>query len=305
VSSYYAEHEPVSVALRRPGPFWFDDLASVLAEYRWSRFQAECGLDRSNYGTARALDRNSHVERNVIGHLRGPTTETQHRIIVECLRSDITKRYRDFGLEFYSPVEILGSNLLSILDRAIQIIANVPGAALAVSAVLSVVHILKPGSPEYDISYSEPTLPFSIFVGIDPRLRVNPHLRLAESILHECMHLQLTLIEERTPLIGTDNEHHLSPWRQTLRPTRGVLHALYVFRVIQEFFSALLVSVILSEDEYRHIQGRLRDIEIQVGQTGDLSSSQDLTPAGQALVERLQAGDKPKAQTNKVSNRRP
>jgi hypothetical protein len=294
VGSYYAEHEPVSVALRRPGPFWFDNLAPVLAEYRWSRFEAECGLDKLNYGTARVLDRNPHAERNVIGHLRGPTVETQHRIIVECLRSDITKRYRDFGLEFYSPVEILGLNLFCIWDRAIKIIANVPGAALAVSSVLSVVHFLKPDSPEYDISYSEPTLPFSIFVGIDSRLRVNPHLRLAESVLHECMHLQLTLIEQRTPLIAADNEEHLSPWRQTLRPTRGVLHALYVFRVIQEFFSALLVSVSLSEEEHRHIQRRLKDIEIEVEQTGDLSSSRDLTPAGQVLVLRLQAGDKAK-----------
>jgi hypothetical protein len=295
VGSYYAEQGPVSVALRRPGHLRFDNLVPVLAEYRWSRFQAECGLDKSNYGTARALDRNPHVERNVIGHLRGPTTKTQHRIIVECLRSDLTKGYRDLGLEFYSPVEILGLNLFRILDRAFQIIANVPGAALAVSAVLSVVHILKPGSPEYDISYSEPRLPFSIFVGIDPRLRVNRHLRLAESILHECMHLQLTLIEERTSLIATDNEHHLSPWRQTLRPTRGVLHALYVFRVIQGFFSSLLASVSLSKDEHDHIQQRLKDIEIEVGQTGDLSSSRDLTPAGQALVERLQAGNKVQA----------
>jgi len=298
VGSYDAEHELVSVALRRPGPFWFDNLGPVLAKYRWVRFQAECDLDKSNYGTARVLDRNPHAERNVIGHLRGPATETQDRIMVECLRSDITKRYRDFGLEFYSPVEIVGSNLFRILDRAIQIIANVPGAALAVSAVLSVVHILKPNSPEYDISYSEPTLPFSIFVGIDTRLGVNPHLRLAESILHECMHLQLTLIEERAPLIATDSEHHFSPWRQTLRPTHGVLHALYVFRVIQEFFNALLVSVSLCEDEHLHIQRRLKDIEIEVGQTGDLSSSRDLTPAGRALVERLQAGDKTKAQPN-------
>jgi hypothetical protein len=68
-----------------------------------------------------------------------------------------------------------------------------------------------------------------------------------------------------------------------------------VFRVIQEFFSALLASVSLSEDEHIHIKRRLKDIEIEVGQTGDLSCSQDLTPAGRALVERLQAGNEVKA----------
>jgi hypothetical protein len=110
------------------GPFWFDNLAPVLAECRWSRFLAECGLDKSNYGTARALDSNPHAERDVIGHLQGPTPERQTRIIVECLRSDITKRYRDLGLEFYSADEILGSNVFRTLDRAIQLIASVPGA---------------------------------------------------------------------------------------------------------------------------------------------------------------------------------
>ena len=295
MGSYHALQGPVSVTLRRPGPFWFDNLAPVVAEYRWSRFLAECGLDKFNYGTARALDGNPYAERNVIGHLQGPIAGARHVIIVECLRSDITKRYRDLGLVFYSPDEILGSNLFHRLDRAIQMIASVPAAALAVSAVLSVVHILKPEAQEYDISYSEPTLPFSIFVGIDLKLQANPDIRLAESILHECMHLQLMLIEECTLLIAADNEHYLLPWRQALRPTRGVLHALYVFRVIQDFFSALLASVSLSEDEHIHVTRRLKDIEIEVGRLGDLSSSQDLTPAGRALVERLQAGNEVKA----------
>jgi hypothetical protein len=122
VGSYHALQGPVSVTLRRPGPFWFDNLAPVVAEYRWSRFLAECGLDKFNYGTARALDGNPYAERNVIGHLKGPIAGARHVIIVECLRSDITKRYRDLGLEFYSPDEILGSNLFHRLDRAIQML---------------------------------------------------------------------------------------------------------------------------------------------------------------------------------------
>jgi HEXXH motif-containing protein len=212
--------------------------------------------------------------------------------VIESLRPDVTQRYLDFGLDFYSPDEVLGSNLFRILDRAVHIISGVRGAALTVSAVLSVVHILKPESAEYDISYSEPTLPFSIFVGIDPGWQANRDLRVAESILHECMHLQLTLIEDQMLLIAADNEHHLSPWRQALRPTRGVLHALYVFRVIQDFFSAVLASISLSADEHDHIRRRLNGIDAEVEQMGDLSVSQDLTPAGRALVARLQIGNK-------------
>jgi HEXXH motif-containing protein len=166
------------------------------------------------------------------------------------------------------------------------------GAALAVSSVLSAVHVLRPKAPDYDVSYSEPALPFSVFAGIDPRPRIDSHLRLAECILHECMHLQLTLIEEVISLIATGDEHHHSPWRQTLRPTRGVLHALYVFRVIQEFFSVALTSTNLSGDERRHARHRINEIESEVAQVGDLSASHDLTPAGRAIVTRLQIGNR-------------
>jgi hypothetical protein len=292
VSSSYAEQAPILVALREPGPFWFDNLAPLLARHRWSRFQAECGIDKSNYGTARALEGNPNVERIVAGYLQAPDAETQQSIIVECLRPNLTERYRDIELEFYSPDEIVGLNLLRRLNCAMKFITAVRGAALAVSSVLSTVHILKPKSPDYDVSYSEPALPFSIFVGVNPKPRVDSDLRLVECILHECMHLQLTLIEEIVSLAASSSELHHSPWRQTVRPTRGVLHALYVFRVIQEFFSVALTSANFNDEERRHARRRVNEIGSEVAQVGDLSASQDLTSAGRGIVTRLQIGNK-------------
>lgn len=282
----------VLAALQRPGAFWFDDLAPVLAQFRWSKLHADCGVDGGNYGTARVLDCNPVAERNVIGYLQGPIPKGENRIAIECLPANVTKRYHDFGLNFYSPDEILGSNLINILDRAFHVISSVRGAARTVSTITAIVHILKPDSSDYDVSYSEPRLPFSIFVGIDARWQVNLDLRVAESILHECMHLQLTLIEDQISLLVADNEHHFSPWRRALRPTRGVLHALYVFRVIQDFFTAVIASNHLSEAENSHVSRRLRDIDAEVELLGDLSASQDLTPAGRAFVVRLQAGNR-------------
>jgi HEXXH motif-containing protein len=154
-----------------------------------------------------------------------------------------------------------------------------------------VIHILKPGAPQYDVSFSDPTLPFSVFVGVHRESDAIQDLRLAESILHECMHLQLTLIESQTRLLDTDNELHLSPWRQTLRPTRGILHALYVFRVIQDFFRALRSSASMASAERAHIQSRLSEIEAEVDRLGDFSSSNDLTPIGRALAKRLLVGN--------------
>ena len=283
---------PVLAALRGPGPFWFDNLAPLLAQHRWSRFQSECDISKSNYGTARVLKRNPLSERNVVGYLQAPSAEAQQSIMVECLQTDLTERYREMELEFYSADEIIGSNLILRLSRAIDILAAVPGAARAVSSVLLAMHILKPKSAGYDVSYSEPALPFSIFVGVDATSRINSDLRLVESMLHECMHLQLTLIEEIVSLIASNYERRYSPWRQTTRPTRGVLHALYVFRVIQEFFSITLTSANLNNEDQRHARRRINEINSEIAQTEDLSSSQDLTYAGRALVKRLQAGNK-------------
>ena len=295
VCSDPTEQVLVSAALQRLGPFWFNDLAPVLAQYRWLKLRTDCGIDTSNYGSARVINGSSQTERDVVGYLAAPISEAQNRIIVECLRPCLAERYRDCGLEFYLPSEIVRLGLCQILNRAMQIISSVQGAAASVSAVLSTVHILKPESPQCDVSYSEPILPFSIFVGVDPEVRLNRDIRVAEGILHECMHLQLSLIEDITPLVADNNENYLSPWRQTVRPTSGVLHALYVFRVIQDFFGAILTSANIGQDERNYAKRRIEEIDAEVDQVEDLSSSQDLTAAGSALVERLTAGNDVKA----------
>jgi hypothetical protein len=285
--TYDFNQELVLEALGRSGPFWFDDLAPHLAKSCWLKLREEYGLNESNYGTVRVIDRSLKSNRNVIGCIENPFCGFSKRIVIESLEDHVAARYRDLGLDFVLPKEIENSALFRNLGRALNTIAVVRGAAVAVSAVLSVIHILKPEAPQYDVSFSDPTLPFSVFVGVHPESDVIQDLRLAESILHECMHLQLTLIESQTRLLDAENELHLSPWRQTLRPTRGILHALYVFRVIQDFFRALLSSAPLTSAERAHIQSRLSDIEAEVDQLGDFSASNDLTPIGRALAKRL------------------
>jgi hypothetical protein len=285
------DKELILLALRRSGPFWFDDLGPLLAKARWSKLKAECGIEKTNYGTVRVLEGSPFAERKIVGHLQGPILgNNEHQIAVETLRPEVTVRYRDFGLDFYPP-EVLGSSFLGIINSAIRLISNVRGAAVAVSSVLSVMHILRPEFPEYDVSYSEPSTPFSIFVGVSRDDQPNRNLRIAEGILHECMHLQLTLLEDHVQFVAVDDGFHLSPWRQTLRPTRGVLHALYVFRVIQDFLYAVLVSKNLTETERNYVTHRLNDINTEVEQMGNLSASADLTPAGKALAARLQKGN--------------
>lgn len=288
-SLHDSEREQVQIALRGPGPFWLNNLGPTLARARWSKLETDYGLEKSNYGTGRVLERNPLAERQIIGYVHGPVVDNQYQIAIESLRPEVARRYRDFGLDFYLPSD-LNSNFLDMLSRAIRLISAVRGAAVAVSSVLSVLHILKTESPEYDVSYSEPSVPFSIFIGVTLDDQFHRDLRLAEGILHECMHLQLTLVEEQISLIAAENERHRSPWRQTFRPTRGVLHALYVFRVIQDFFADLILSVSLSDEERKYILRRQIEINNEVEQVKDLYESQDLSPLGRAFVARLLIG---------------
>jgi hypothetical protein len=286
-SETLCDQERVLAALRGSGAFWFDDLASILAQSCWHKLRAQLGLGKTDYGTARVLNQSRLADRNVMGCLQGSNSH----VGIEVLSADVAERYYNLGLKFYSAEEILGLDLIGVLDRAVQTISGVQGAARAVSTVLSMVHVLKPASPEYDISYSDPQLPFSIFVGVDASQRPNGALRLAESVFHECMHLQLTLIEDQVPLVAGDGENHFSPWRRTLRPTSGILHALYVFRAIQDLLGALIASKNLGNGANSYMIHRLRDIDEEVKQLEDLSVSQDLTPEGKAFVARLQVGN--------------
>jgi hypothetical protein len=290
MSFYPNEQWFVSAALRQPGPFWFDNLAPLLAEHCWSKLKAKYGFDRSNYGTARILQNDPFADRELVAYLEKPTCKTQAKIMVECLRPAFTERYREYSLQFYSPDEILNSDLSSALSGAFKIISVVNGAAAAVTEVLSTIHILKPHSTEYDVSYSEPLLPFSIFVGIAPEAHVNRDIRLAESVVHECMHLQLSLIEDVVPLVAGANEVYLSPWRQETRPISGVVHALYVFRVIQDFFNGLLVSGGLKQDDRKYASRRIEEIDNEVAHVAGLSLGKELTAAGAALARRLEIG---------------
>jgi hypothetical protein len=68
------------------------------------------------------------------------------------------------------------------------------------------------------------------------------------------------------------------------------MHGLYVFRVIQDFFSEPGVVANLPADERRYLARRVDQIDGEVSDIGEFASSADLTTAGRALAKRLQLG---------------
>ena len=192
------------------------------------------------------------------------------------------------GLTFYSQAELTTPTVFDCLQDAVHILAQVPTLQKTVGSLVRVCHILKPEDDDYDVSHSDPYVPFSIFVSVPQQRKANCELRIAESIVHEAMHLQLTLLEQALPLICPSDETYFSPWKGELRSPRGILHALYVFRVIDQFLEQLLTLSIWPSTSVDHMRNRRTEITRQVRQHIEpFANCPALTELGSDLVRRL------------------
>lgn len=148
--------------------------------------------------------------------------------------------YDEHGLDLLTESEIEADGALMKFKKAISILHLIEPAYDSITDLVRSIHILKQPDAEIDVSYSHPQIPFSIFVSVCADDSTISNLRVVESILHEAMHLKLTLIENIVPLIKQDScLLSYSPWRDEHRPTRGVLHGMFVFKVIKDFYEFL------------------------------------------------------------------
>jgi len=277
----------VALALERRDARWFPGLGRVLADAKWKTVVEVTGINCEGYGTVRYFARDPSVPRNVVAAVgRSLPSRADRPVLVERLQNEPLRRYTDLGLMFYEDVN-MDCAVAGSLDAAFSRLGLVPGAADAVAAVLFVLHAAVPEGPDYDVGYSDPDVPFSITVGVHTTPTRHGDLRLAEGILHECMHLQLSLIEEVLPLVQGENDRAFSPWQGVIRPVRGLLHGLYVFRVVQDFHRYLLLENTLTAEDRAYVDGRVKVIEEEISSLGDFVSSNDLTPAGRQFVRAL------------------
>jgi hypothetical protein len=121
------------------------------------------------------------------------------------------------------------ANLLRSIDESLP---------ETVGSLVRSIHVLQ-APRDHDTSHSTPDLPFSVFVSVPAADESDAVPRLAESLLHEAMHLQLTLIERIEPIVSGDEHRAYSPWKEESRPVRGLLHGLYVFAVVHQLLGRL------------------------------------------------------------------
>ena len=92
--------------------------------------------------------------------------------------------------------------------------------------VLAHTRLIVPLSERGTVSFSLPDRPGVSFINV----RGKSILDLADDLLHETAHHRLHGLEELQPLVVDDGEpRYHSPWRGSLRPLHGILHAAYTF----------------------------------------------------------------------------
>ena len=270
-------------------PLWLPGLTTTLVEWGWQRLYRRTGIRASEYGTARVLAGNAEAPRHVVTHLSiCPGAEgVASTTLTEGLTREFARRYQDKGLKFYAPDEIAHTTVLGCILEAIEILAQAPTLQNTIAGLVRALHVLEPEDDDCDVSFSDPEVPFSIFVSV-PQRRIPPDaLRVAESMVHEAMHLQLTLIEQVVPLVMPTSNTYYSPWKGENRTPRGILHALYVFRVIDRFLGLLLGIPDFLNDCTDYMLGRRREIAEQIREVQSFQGDGCLTAHGARFVGRL------------------
>lgn len=202
---------------------------------------------------------------------------------IELLPAPISQRLSSNGAVFAEEA-VIATSALDGLRRAVALLQQVPTLAATVGSLTKSIHVLETPEPGFDISFSDPSIPFSVFLNISQGRFAD--LRTAEALVHEAMHLQLSLIERLAPIAKVDQGLHYSPWKRTQRPVTGLIHALYVFRVIDQWLAHLPKT---SDEERAYAEKRRQEIGDEIKQLVPASLVSHLTVEGQLLLRRLLA----------------
>ena len=275
-------HDRIRAALPARKARWYDGLAPDLAAQEWSLL-ARSKIEQANYGAARVLRNEPTAARlGSLMHRAGfgrPMPLERYDVVM-------LARYGVIGLReprpHFDPIYLEAE-----LAHAMQLIDVVPGAGEACRELVWSITPIDVEGLEYDTGYSDPALPFSIFIGAHAAEDCVPAIRLAECLLHEVMHLQLSLIEGSVPLILGKGEQRYSPWQRRQRPTQGILHGLYVFRVIQDWLWGIANDPARAKADIQQACVRITQIEAECSELANLAASDDLTTDGRILAAAL------------------
>lgn len=262
---------------------WWPGLAETLVRERQSRLS----FHPAQYSTSRFLGTDG--PERVLTLDSNPAPD-RLALRLEVIEVSVARHLSDRGIDLIGGAEITAATGRAI-SAATSMICLVPSLARTVSALVRSVHVLRSTDPGIDISFSDPAIPFSIFLSVSEGAEAD--LRIAEAIIHESMHLQLSLVEELVPLVMDDRITIYSPWKKANRPLSGVIHALYVFRAIDEW----LASISTSDRGLQFIGRRRAQIADEIKELDLVGCESGFTAEGRNLLGHLLCATDSSSQT--------
>ena len=211
-------------------------------------------------------------------------------MIVELLSSDLAKPWENMGLQLAKECDLEDIMFVDTLVDSLVLIQDNREIHATVRGMCRSLHPLVYNDREVDVSFSDPELPFSIFVSCPPMDAQNRVERLAESIVHEALHLQLTLVERAEPLVVENTSETLvrSPWKIEMRNLQGLVHGIYVFGNLREFWT----DIVNKRPERADFgKARVSTIEAEMHDLAHLVGSCNLTTSGRRLASVFLAPD--------------
>ncbi|MCU1329118.1 MAG: hypothetical protein JWN34_4488 [Bryobacterales bacterium] len=240
-------------------------------------------LTRETYSTQRFLFR---LHDNAEAVLRTVPVAGGKLLVVEAPTAELVHYSADLGLTLASSADATRATDL-VAEALSTVVEPVPCLWSAVSELAWRCHIVLALNADYDVSFSHPAIPFSVFVSVPDRDVPNSVLRVAESLIHETMHLQLTLFESLCPLTNADAVWSTySPWKQQQRPAQGVLHGLYVFSVLRWLWLRVSQESRCRKEREFALR-RVLQIDEEISTARALAQSPALTEAGKHFLRNL------------------
>lgn len=274
--------EQIKNYLSSPDPVWNKELSAQLYAIKVKNLEIQglLGLQKV-YSTAGAYLKDTFAEIHSVG-----ITSSAIRIEEpDFIR--LSNFYLENDLKPLRLHDLHGLNAISKINRAMGLLYKVPQCGETVNILVKYIQVLSQAEPEFDVSYSHPEIPFTIFVSVGEEDSDVAVIRIAESILHEAMHLKLTLIEELVPLIEDSSASFYSPWREEERPSRGVLHGVYVFKAIKSWYQGMAKKNLSNYSVSDFINWRIESIVSELNSIIDFKDQKALSIAGMMLSQKL------------------
>jgi hypothetical protein len=132
--------------------------------------------------------------------------------------------------------------------------------------------------------YSASTRELPLVLLLTLRAAEHPTM-VAEALVHETAHVKLDALDHLAPLLENGEEEGFRhPWREDIRPLRGVLLGAHAFLNVALFYERMVEAGINPDESTREIDQRRREVAEALD---TLDKHAVFTPAGQRLFDRL------------------